>query len=80
MTQDNSDKRQTGLMDLPKFSETDVLQPPMGPKPPDTQQAQIQSEPWWTNENIIIRLWASFGALITFIGVAFLVAWGIKNG
>ena len=52
----------------------------MGPKPPDTQQAQIQSEPWWTNENIIIRLWASFGALITFIGVAFLVAWGIKNG
>ena len=80
MTQDNSDKRQTGLMDLPKFSETDVLQPPREPKPPDTQQAQIQSEPWWTNENIIIRLWASFGALITFIGVAFLVAWGIKNG
>ena len=52
----------------------------MESKPPDTQQAQIQSEPWWTNENIIIRLWASFGALITFIGVAFLVAWGIKNG
>ena len=80
MTQDNSDKHQTSLMDLPKFSETDVLQPPREPKPPDTQQAQIQSEPWWTNENIIIRLWASFGALITFIGVAFLVAWGIKNG
>lgn len=52
----------------------------MEPKPPDMQQAQMKAEPWWTNENIIIRLWASFGALITFIGVAFLVAWGIKNG
>ena len=44
------------------------------------QKVQQKPDPWWTNENIIIRIWGSFGAIITFIGVAFLVAWGIKNG
>jgi hypothetical protein len=80
MNQDNPDKHQTGLTGLPKFNGTDVFQPPTMPQPPVMQKVQQKPDPWWTNENIIIRLWGSFGAIITFIGVAFLVAWGIKNG
>ncbi|GEM_PF-4740432 len=57
---------------------------PMTASPPprrilSTQQATPKA-PWWTNEQVIIRLVGFFGAAVTFAGITFLVSLGIERG
>lgn len=60
--------------------------PPYQPQPfpgAESQPAQgplLPGKPWWTNEQIIIRILGTLGTIITFAGVGFLVSLGIEKG
>lgn len=58
--------------------------PPYQPQPfPGTQPQAAPlppKKPWWTNEQVIIRILGTLGTIITFAGVGFLVSLGIERG